>query len=142
VGDWQLFDDPRFEVRFSYPAVAPAGDTVVRKDDDFRGAPRVHLTSSEGLYLEVVRFTGLTPEDEYRDHRAYLEHRFGAGAVTALTARQIAGCPGWTYGFAWPGGERERLALLVQTAGALYRLISDPRAPLNHRVLATLEVPA
>ncbi len=125
-------------MQFSYPAVTPLGHDVTRNDEPFGDFPRVHLSSPESqeLYVEVVRFTGLSPEDEYREHRRYLEQRFGADAVTALTETTLANQPAWTYAFRWPDGERAVFSLSV--AGDTFRFIYDPRSELNAHVLATV----
>ena len=47
---------------------------------DHRGEmERVHLSSPESaeLYVEVARFVGITPQDEYANHGSYLKKRFG-----------------------------------------------------------------
>jgi hypothetical protein len=142
--DWQQFRQPGFKVEFSYPAVTPQGRAVERTEEriqDHRGdMERVHLTSRDSaeLYVEVVRFRELTPQDEYLQHRPYLERRFGTDSVTALTETSVRERPAWAYAFRWDEGERS--ALLVQVAPDTYRIIYDPRSALNSQVVATLTV--
>ena len=131
-------------MEFSYPAVTPRGQTVERDETPFREYGRVHLSSpdKEELYVEVVRFGGLAPQEEYRAHRPYLEQRFGADAITALTETNLCGRPAWAYSFAWDEADRprERAVLLVQVGHDTYRIIYDPRSSVNEQVIATVTI--
>jgi hypothetical protein len=93
---------------------------------------------SDELYVELIRFRDLAPEDEYLSHRPFLEQRFGPGAVTELTETTLRGLPAWSYGFRWEDGERS--VLLLQVDDDTYRVIHDPRSPLNADVVATLRL--
>ena len=131
-------------MEFSYPAVTPQGHAVERTEErirDHRGdLERIHLTSRESreLYLEVVRFRDLAPQDEYLRHRPHLEQRFGADSVTELTETSLREWPAWAYAFRWDDGERS--VLLLQVDGGTYRIIYDPRSELNAEVIATLTI--
>ena len=141
---WQRLGHPGFKVDLRYPKVTPQGHAVDRAEErvnDHRGdMERVHLTSrrSQKLYVEVARFRGLAPEDEYHDHRRYLEQRFGADAVAPLTETTVRERPAWAYAFQWDEGERA--VLLLQVAGDTYRVIYDPRSELNAQVIATVTI--
>ena len=141
---WQRFTRPGFAVEFSYPPVTPRGHSVERSEEPFRDYARVHLSSPDRqeLYVEVVRFHELQPEDEYRQHRAYLEQRFGSDSITPLARTKLLEWPAWAYGFRWDEGDRpmERAVLLLDIAGDTYRVIYDPRSPVNAQVLRTLEL--
>ena len=99
---------------------------------------RVHLVARQGreVYVEVFQFPNLTPGAEYARHRADLEQRFGPGAVGDLQASSLGTLAGWSYAFHWETGERA--VMLLPIDGDTYRLISDPRAPLNNQILATV----
>ena len=129
-------------VEVSYPEVTPQGQAVERNEESFRGYARVHLSSTDRqeLYLELVRFHDLAPQEEYLQHRPYLEKRFGADSITALTERRLGEWRAWAYAFRWDeeGLSVERSVLLLQVAGDTYRIIYDPRSGLNARVIATL----
>ncbi len=141
---WQPLAQAGFEVDLSYPAVTPHGHPVERAEqriaDDRGDRERVHLTSrgTAELYIEVMRFHGLAPQDEYRQHRPYLEQRFGAGSVTKLTEATLAGRSAHAYSFRWDEGERS--VLLLGVHGDTYRVLYDPRSELNGRVVATVTV--
>jgi hypothetical protein len=139
--DWQEFARPGFGIRFRYPAVTPRGQAVDRAEDQRGDAERVHLTTPEqpDLYFEVTRFPGLAPRDEYRRHRDYLEQRFGAGSTTELAETRLGRSPAWSYAFRWDQGERS--VLLLPVGQDTYRIIYDPRSPLNAEVLATVTLP-
>jgi hypothetical protein len=146
--DWQRFTHPRFRVEFRYPDVTPRGRPVKRIEeqvDDHRGEmERVHISSPDRreLYFELARFGGITPKDEYANHKQYLEQRFGADSITALTETSLQDRPAWTYAFRWDGeeGPKERAALLLQVGDDTYRVIYDPRSALNDQVIATLRI--
>jgi hypothetical protein len=127
---------PGFRVDLSYPAITPQGHAVERAAH----TDLVHLTSpgSRELYVELARFRGLAPEDEYARHRPYLEQRFGEGSVTELSETRVGDRPAWTYGFRWDDGERA--VLLLQVDDDTYRVIHDPRSELNAEVVATFRV--
>ena len=142
--DWQRFARPGFAIELSYPAVTPQGHAVQRTEEriqDHRGdLELIHLTSRESgeLYLELVRFRDLAPAAEYASHRGYLEQRFGAESVTALTETSLQDRPAWAYAFRWDEGQRS--VLLLQLGSDTYRVISDPRSALNAQVVATLTI--
>jgi hypothetical protein len=139
---WQRLTRPGFRVELSYPAVTPQGRAAERVEEqavDHRGdIERVHISSGEGgdLYVELMRFRNLEPQDEYDGHRPYLERRFGADAVSDLTETSLLGRQAWAYDLRWDEGERS--VLLLQVASDTYRVIYDPRSELNAEVLATL----
>jgi hypothetical protein len=144
--DWVRLAPPGFRVELSYPAVTPQGQVVDRTDERIEGHPvagdfeRIHLTSpgSEELYVELARFPGRLPEDEYRLHVPSLRQRFGDDSVTALRQVRMGEHLGWAYDFRWDGGERS--VLLVQVAGDTYRIVYDPRSTLNPQVVGTLAI--
>ena len=133
--------EPGFRVTLDFPSVTPQGHAVERVAVERPvGGRGVHATSpgSDELYVELVRFRDLAPEDEYVGHRPFLEQRFGAGAVTELTQTTVRGLPAWSYGIRWEDGERS--VLLLGVDDDTYRVIHDPRSPLNADVVATLRV--
>ena len=146
--DWERFTRTGFRLEFSYPAVTPTGQAVERAEeevDDHRGhMERVHLSSPDRreLYVEVARFHGIAPEDEYRSHRTYLDQRFGSDAVTELTTTSLHERPAQAYSFRWDeeGRPMERAVLMLPVAGDTYRVIYDPRSELNEQVLSTIAI--
>ena len=142
--NWKRFTNERFAVEFSYPSPTPQGHEVEvteERADDHRGEmERVHLSSPESaeLYLEVARFVGITPQDEYANHGTYLKKRFGPGAVSELTETSLLERPAWTYSLWWP--EHDRTVVLLPLGSDTYRIIYDPHSALNDEVIATLAV--
>ena len=137
---WLEFSRPALRLRLRYPAVTPRGRPVESTEEEHDGAHRVHLTAREGdeVYLELVRFPDLQPPEEYARHRAYLVGRFGPEAVSELTPSTLGGWPAFTYAFR--GNGLERAVLSLQVGRDTYRIISDPRARLNHDIIATLTI--
>ena len=107
---WLEFSRPVLRLRLRYPAVTP------------RGRP-VEITEEE---------------HEYERHRAYLVGQFGPEAVSELTPSTLGGWPAFTYAFR--GNGLERAVLSLQVGRDTYRVISDPRARLNHDIIATLTI--
>ena len=142
VSGWRRFARPGFLLEFSYPDPTPNVQAVDRDEQSFRGYARVHLSSRDRreLYLEVVRFHDLAPEDEYLRHKPHLAQRFGADSISSLTDTSLQDRPAYTYSFGWTeeGGSVERSVLLVLVAGETYRIIFDARSELNARVIATI----
>jgi hypothetical protein len=133
--------EPSFRVTLDFPSVTPQGHAVEQVPVERPlGGRGIHATSpgSAELYVELVRFQDLAPEDEYLSHKSFLEQRFGTGAVTELAQTTLQGLSAWSYGFRWEDGERS--VLLLRVDDDTYRVIHDPRAPLNADVVATLRV--
>jgi Protein of unknown function (DUF3303) len=146
--EWERFTRPGFRLEFSYPAVSPRGQAVDRTEEhavDHRGdIERIHLSSPDRseLYVEVARFRGIAPEDEYANHGTYLKQRFGPDEVTDLTSTSLQGRPARSYSFRSDeeGRPMERSALLLHVGDDTYRVIYDPRSALNDEVLATIVI--
>jgi hypothetical protein len=146
--DWTRCALPGFRLEFSYPTVTPQGRAVERTEEqavDHRGdIHRVHLSSPDRseLYVEVARFRGITPQDEYANHGTYLKRRFGTENVTDLTGASLLDRQAWTYAFSWDeeATPMERRALLLPVGGDTYRVIYDPRSKLNDEVIATIAI--
>ena len=139
---WTRFSRFGFALEFSYPDPAPSGEAVERDEEPFRGYPRVHLSSPDRqeLYVEVVRFHDLTPQEEYLRHRPHLVARFGAEGVAELSTSRLGEWPAHASGMRWEddGRAMERSVRLVELSGVTYRIIFDPRSPVNERVLETM----
>jgi hypothetical protein len=137
---WLEFSRTAFKLRFLYPAVTPRGRPVEIAGEEHDGAHRVHLTARDGdeVYRELFRFPDLQPPEEYARHRAYLVGRFGPDAVSELTPSSLRGWPAFAYAFR--GNGLERAVLSLQVGRDTYRIISDPRARLNHDIIATVTI--
>lgn len=139
---WQLFTDPKFQLRFRYPAVTVEGKAVELEEEETRDFVRVHLVSrdSQEVYFEVRRYRDLLPQEEYQRHRAYLEERFELEGftITALTDYRLGMSAAHQYSFQWDN--RQRVAILVQQEHFTYRIIYDPVSPINVQILSTVEL--
>ena len=124
--------------------MTPLGQRVERNEQQRDNLERVHLSTPDRqeLYVEVARFRGITPQDEYANHRPYLEQRFGADAVSELTQATVLDRPGSSYSIGWneEGRPMERAVRLLQVGRDTFRIIYDPRSELNDQVIATLAV--
>ena len=134
--DWELFDDQRFELRFRYPTVTPYGLAVTKLDYAVRDAQRIHVFS-EGreVYVELTRYPSMPAQEEYGRHRPDLERRWSELEISDLEETRFAGRAAHAYTFRWAEGER--VAVLVRTEAALYRVLYNSRSELNAEILAT-----
>jgi len=138
--EWPELRRADLRLSFRHPAVTPGGQPVEISEEFPRDAHRVHLTAPipGEIYLELFRMPGLTSADEYARHREYLEGRFGSGSVSEPVDSDLAGLPARSYVFGSDDMRRETRSLEVDDD--LYRVIIDPRIPLNHEILATMRV--
>jgi predicted kinase len=136
---WQLFDDSRFDLQFRYPRETSEGNRIEKKERQENEVIRVHLVSrdSQQLYLEVTKYQGLDPKQEYERHKEDLEKRFQELSITDIQAIDWKSLPGYQYSFEWPQGRRS--VMVFDRNGSTYRILYDPRSPLNLQVLSTVE---
>lgn len=139
--NWKTFADPRFQLRFRYPAVTPQGNMVELEEEETSDFVRVHFISrdSQEVYFEVRRYRDLSPHDDYQQHRAYLEKQFEDErfTITELTDDSIAGSTAQQYSFQWDG--KQRVAILIHHDPATYRIIYDPVSPINRQILSSVK---
>ena len=131
---WQTFSYPKFALQFQYPETTLTGQPV--EIDDIR----VHFRAKDSseFYFEVSRQLHHSAQEVYEREKAYIEKQWAEAVVRALLPITIAGHPAFEFTFQWAGGERT--VLLIEKEEALYRVIYDPRAPLNLEALSTLEI--
>lgn len=129
---WQVFAIPELGLQFRHPAMTPQGAPVVM--DEFR----VHFRSeqSEELYFEVSRHWKLSVQEAYERERSFGLKQFGPGAVSELMEITFAGQAAFTFSIQWDG--EERTVALIEKGKMLYRVLYDPRSPLNTKILSTL----
>ena len=132
--NWQTFSYSKFALQFQYPETTPTGHPV--EIDDIR----VHFRSKDSpeLYFEVSRHLHHSAQEVYEREKAFVEKQLAESVVRALLPITIAGQLAFEFSFQWAGGERT--VLLIEKQEALYRVIYDPRSPLNLEVLSTLEI--
>lgn len=140
--NWQTVTDPRFQLRFSYPAVTPQGNVVVIHEEQTSDFARIHLLSrdSQEVYFEVRRYRDLAPQTEYQRHRDALEKQFELEGftITDLTDHRLGDLAAHQYSFRWDG--KQRMAILIQHSSVTYRIFDDPVSPINVEILSTLEL--
>jgi hypothetical protein len=118
---------------FDYPQRTPGGHAV--EFDDVR----VHACSADGdeVYFELSRHLDLTAQAQYEREREFVSSRLGAD-VTPLTPTTLASLPAQEFGAVWDGNERR--FVLVERGRWLYRVVYDPRSPLNVAVLESIRI--
>ncbi|HEX5027171.1 MAG TPA: hypothetical protein VFV56_00010 [Gaiellaceae bacterium] len=138
--EWPELRRADLRLSFRHPAMTPGGQLVEIAEEFPGDAHRVHVTAPVPgeIYLELFRMPGLSAADEYTRHRSYLEGRFGPGSVGEPVESDLAGRPARSYVFGSDDLRREARSLEVDED--LYRVIIDPRIPLNHEIVATMRV--
>jgi hypothetical protein len=137
--NWQLFDDKRFALQFKYPSKTPQGSLIDRTEGQHDETIRVHFISrdSEELYFEVTKYHGLPPREEYRRHKEELKKRFTELSITDIQEINWKSLPAYEYSFDGPPGRRS--VTMFEKNEVTYRILYDPRSPLNLQVLSTVE---
>jgi len=137
--DWHLFKDSRFSLQFRYPPNTPQGYFVNKSESQQDDALRVHFVArdSQELYFEVTKYPAFLAQVEYQQHKADLEKRLDEFRITELKKITWKSLPAYEYSFEWSRGTRS--VILFERNGATYRILYDPRSPLNNQVLSTLE---
>ena len=136
---WQVFDDPRFTLQFKYPSMAANGEPVERVETQFEGVLRVHVLSPTSceIYFEVSKYEALSAEGEYVHHKADLLRQFHPLTISEMKPVICASLPAYEYTFGWDQGERT--VILLERGGATYRILYNPRFPVNLQILSTME---
>jgi hypothetical protein len=139
MSTWQRYDHPSIALRFKFPRRGTDGEPVVRLETEKPGLFRVHILASKSreVYFEVSKFSSLDAESEYRQHIRSLSEQFHTIAVTELIERVFTSLPAHEYSFEWESGIRT--VILVEASNATYRILYDPRYPLNREILSTVE---
>jgi hypothetical protein len=137
--DWLQFSDPRFALQFRYPRLATDGEPVQQVETQQAGMLRMHILAPESreVYFEVTRYDSLSAESEYRRHQDYLVSQFDPIVISELQETVLASMPAYEYSFEWDQGAR--IVLLVERGPETYRMIYNPRVPVNLQILATIE---
>lgn len=137
--DWEIFDDPRFDLTFKYPSHTPDREAVERVETIQAGWLRVHVLApkSREVYFEVTKYDSLSAEAEYQRHGEALPLQFDGLIITELQESTCASLPAYEYTFEW--GQGKRVVILVERGEATYRLLYNPRFPVNLQILSTLE---
>ena len=137
--NWQHFIYPGFALGFRYPKITPQGHLVEKVERDDDKVIRVHFTSKESheLYFELTKYLDLPPQAEYQNHKDYLENRPDAYVVSDLREIRWMSQIAYEYSIKWREGAR--IVRLIETDAATYRLLYDPKSPLNVQILSTIQ---
>jgi hypothetical protein len=130
---WQTFSLPLLPLRFRYPQTTAQGQPV--EIDELR----IHFRSKESseVYFELSRHLYLSANGLYAREKGFVENQLEQGIVSELKQSSFAGQPAYEYRFQWASGER--VVVLIEKEAILYRLIYDPLAALNWKILQSFE---
>ena len=139
MDDWQEFKDFRFALRFKYPGLATNGEHVDRVETQQDGMLRVHVLSpkSREVYFEISKYDLLNAESEYQRHKEILPKQFHPFAITELKETLCRSLPAYEYTFEWE--QDTRTVILVERCDATYRILYNPRFPINLQILSTVQ---
>jgi hypothetical protein len=132
--NWQTLSLPGFAVQFQYPQTTPNGYDV--EMDDIRVHFRSH--GSEEAYFEISRHVRRTAAEVYEREQSFVTSQLEEGEASPLRASTFGMQPAQEFTIRWVGGER--VVILLERQEYVYRFVYDPRSPLNHQVLATVEI--
>ena len=129
---WEELRLSNFGLTLQYPTSTPSGQQV--RFDDIR----LHAQSEDGteVYFEVTRHLNMPAASLYEKERDSLISLRQA-MVTDLSKTNLAGLPAHEYAFTWNCNERN--IFLVEQAEWLYRVIYDPRSPINVEIVGSIQ---
>ena len=131
--EWHEVRLADFGLAFGYPRRTPS-DGAVEFDD-----VRLHARSADGkeVYFELSRHLDVTADEMYERERDFIVGRYGA-EVTPLTGTTIDSLPAQEYSASW--GDTERRFVVAEHGPWLYRVVYDPRSPLNVAVRDSVRI--
>lgn len=137
--NWQLFENSAFSLRFRYPRRTESGEPVKRRDTEQDHIFRVHILApkSREVYFEVTRFESLSAKAEYQQHKKTLPQQFQSLKISELRETVFVSHPAFEYSFGWDQGNRT--VLLIEDGEVTYRILYNPRFPVNLQILSTVE---
>ena len=137
---WRIFSDTRMAFQLKYPQTTPQGHPVRIKEVSVGGGIRVHFVSenSQELYFEVTWYSNLSPAEGYGRLKEEVEKRFEEVNVSELKESRLGSLPAFAFSFSWREGERA--VVFVPKGRMAYRILYDPRSPLNSQMLSTVEL--
>jgi hypothetical protein len=130
--DWLRFSTPGLGLSFRYPGAAADGEPV--EMDDFRAHFRT--MDSAQVYFEVSRHTGVSAGELYRRETAAIRRANPDVRVSDAVSVSFAGCDAQQFTVTFP--DKERIFTLIEREGRVYRVIYDPRSPVNHEIIGTV----
>lgn len=136
--DWQHFSDSRFALGFQYPQITPQGYFVEKAESQEHDIVRIHFTSKDSreVYFEISKYQDLSAQMEYQRHKENLEKRPEGFVVTDLKEIRWMSQPAYEYSIKW--SQAARVVMLIEADNTTYRILYDPKSPLNVQILLTL----
>ena len=100
---------------------------------------RVLFASRDGreLYFEITKYFDLPVQVEYKRHKESLKKRLEQFSTSDLKEIRWMSQPAYEYSFKWNHGAR--IVRLIETENATYRILYDPKSPLNAQILSTIQ---
>jgi len=130
--NWLSFSAPGLGLSLHYPGAAADGELV--EMDDFRAHFRT--MNSPQVYFEVSRHTGVSSTELYRRETAAIRRASPDARVSDAASVSFAGCDAQQFTVTFP--DKERVFTLIERDGRVYRVIYDPRSPVNGDIISTI----
>lgn len=133
-----LFVSEEIAVQLNYPNPTPAGNPVIIHHPPSNTSTRAHLISanSEEVYFEVSRYNSHSLQDALTRFQEELLANNPDVILNPTHQTEVKGHPSHQFTAIWP--TKGRLITFIQHPHALYRIIYNPRSPLNKQILASL----
>jgi hypothetical protein len=128
---WLEFTVPGLRLRF--PNAAADGERV--EMDDFRAHFRT--MNSAQVYFEVSRHTGVSAHDLYQREISAIRRANPDVRISDPVSVSFAGRDAQQFSVTFP--DKERVFTLIEQKERVYRVIYDPRSPVNHEIIGTVE---
>jgi len=131
--EWQDFSIPNMGLRLRYPQHATDGEPV--EMDDVRAHFRT--MDSTQVYFEVSRHTGTTARDLIARETGVIRRAEPKVQITEPAPILFAGHDALRFTVTFP--DRERIFTIVERGAYVYRVVYDPRSPINEEIVETVE---
>ena len=127
------------------PRQAPSGALVELINITTKGNQRVHgFTADEReIYFEVRSYAGhLDHAQAIAEQQQFLREHSPEGDIGPTEATQVLGIPAQEFRFdgLLHGRHKVRRFIFFDTPARTFRLVYDPRSPVNEEILASLKV--
>jgi hypothetical protein len=141
----EVLIDSEHNYSLRIPTTTPSGQRVEILKDQREDAHRVHAQSPDAseLYFEIVSAPGLiNHEQAVAEQKAFLSSHSSDAAITATKQSVVRSFRATEFGFEGTlGGQwKVRRFIFLDSDLHTYRIIDDPRSPVNEQILDSLVI--
>lgn len=132
------FSNDRLPITLEYPDPTPLGFRVVANEIVGDGSYRVHLISdgSDEIYFEIGQYSRLSLAEAMEAFKTDVSERIENLSFGEVIETSIGSQTASRLTLRWPDKERE--IYFLEKDGMIYRIICNPRAPINRQILQSV----